>query len=274
MKALRLYLELAKARIVLLVLWTVGVGVRVGGGAWRVGALTLLGVGLAAAGAAMLNHWMDRDLDARMVRTRRRPLPSGRIRPSTVLLLGILHVLAGLGILLGVSGFATLLTALTVVLYTPLYTLHKRRSPHSAVIGSLIGAFPPAIGVVAVRGAWTVEATLLAALLFLWQPAHFWALAQVQKRDYRDAALPVLPLTHGRGWTDLMMVLYAGSLLPLVALFLPAGMVSPGEGVVIWGLTALLAGLSLGVLVGKVRHRTVFRFSTLYLIGVLLPLMV
>jgi len=271
MKGLQLYAELAKVRIVLLVLWTVGVGLRMGGAGWRVGALTLLGVGLAAAGAAMLNHWMDRDLDARMARTRRRPIPSGRIRPKAVLLLGLFHVLAGLTVLSGVSLSVVFLTGLTVVLYTPVYTLHKRRSPHSAVLGSLIGALPPAIGVVAARGTWTVEATLLSALLFLWQPAHFWALARMKQKDYEAAGIPILPRTHGAFWTDLLTALYAASLLPVVSLFFLIDGVPVWETLWAWWLTVGFAGICLGVLLGKVRPLLAFRYSTLYLVGVLLP---
>lgn len=271
MKTLRLYLELAKIRIVFLVLWTVGIGYRMGGGTFVEGLLTVLGVGLAAAGAAMLNHWMDRDVDARMPRTRNRPIPSGRVRPRTVFLLGTFHVLLGLALLTRISWTVVGLTTLTVLLYTPVYTWHKRRSPYSAVVGSLIGALPPAIGAVAARGTWGLEATLLFALLFLWQPAHFWALARMKTQDYGQAEIPVLPRTHGAFWTDLLTLLYAASLLPVVALFSLTGR-APLWGILwAWGLTLGFVGVCVGVLFKRTRPHLVFRYSTLYLLGVLLP---
>lgn len=270
---IRLFLQLVKIRIVLLVLWTVWVGMRVAGG----GPLTLmvgilLGVGMAAAGSAALNQWMDRDVDGRMIRTRNRPIPSGQIPSRYALIIGLVLVVSGVAITTGFSLKAGMLTALTVFLYTPLYTWYKRRSPHSAVLGSLIGALPPAIGVVAVHHTWRMEATLLASLLFLWQPAHFWALSRMRRDDYAEAQIPVLPVLWGERWTDLQMLLYGASLLPVVAGFPLFGLVSPIAGLWCVFLTIALLVVYGMVFLGKARPSQAFIGSNAYLLGVLLPL--
>ena len=273
------YLALTTPRIVGLVLFTAFVGLRVGSRgnpfSWGLGLMTLLGLGLAAAGAAALNHYMDRELDARMPRTARRPIPSGRIPPARALLFGL--ILSGTGILLlfiGVSPLAGLLTLLNVLLYTPLYTLYKRVSPYSAVLGSAIGALPPAIGWVAARGSWGLEAGLLFALLFLWQPAHFWALTLIPcvREDYRTSRIPILPLTHGETFTRLQTLLYACSLLPLTLLMYLAGI--GGQAFLVTALAGgtLYAGLALGLWLRRVQGGVLFRYSMLYLLLVLAPL--
>jgi protoheme IX farnesyltransferase len=183
------YLELTKPRITWLILMSTAVGYVFGLPAhgwldclhqianWRT-LHTLLGTGLMASGTAALNEWHERDADARMRRTAGRPIPSGKITPAAALIFGALISLIGfLELAFGANWQAAGWGAATLVSYLGVYTPLKKRSPVCTTVGAIPGAVPPAIGYAAARGALTVEGLALAAILFLWQFPHFYAIA-------------------------------------------------------------------------------------------------
>jgi len=175
----------------------------VGGPATRhwagaVAALLFMAVGAGAAGA--LNMWGDADIDAVMRRTSKRPIPTGRVAPSEALNIGLgLSILSVMMLGLTTNLLAAGLLAFTIFFYAVVYSMWlKRTTPQNIVIGGAAGAFPPMIGWVAVTGSISVEAVLMFALIFMWTPPHFWALALFMRSDYDDAGVPMLTVTHGR----------------------------------------------------------------------------
>ena len=171
-------------------------------------AILFIAIGGGASGA--LNMWWDADIDAVMRRTRGRPIPSGRVQPGEALTLGV--ALSGLSVMM--LGLATNLLAagmllFTILFYAVFYTMWlKRLTPQNIVIGGAAGAFPPVIGWVAATGSFSVEAWLMFALIFMWTPPHFWALALFMRSDYDDAKVPMLTVTHGRPATRLHILIY------------------------------------------------------------------
>jgi protoheme IX farnesyltransferase len=226
MKNIGLYWELAKPRILLMVLVTTALGFLLG--AHAVDSvlhfcLTLLGVGCATGGAAMLNNYLERDLDAKMVRTRARALPAGLIEPHRVLTLGVGLVLFGVLLLAWkvnlLTGFLVLLAGfLYVLVYTPL----KRITWLNTSFGAIPGAIPPMAGWVAATGRLDPGAWVLFAILFAWQHPHFFAIAWIFREDYRKAGFKMLPVVEPGGermfrQTILFSILLlAVSLLPTV----------------------------------------------------------
>lgn len=184
---------------------------------WGLLAVTLLGTTLVMASSCVFNNLLDRDLDAKMDRTKQRALPSGRIPVRHALAYAILLGAAGIGLLSWINALAAGLGLFGMFIYTVVYTRWlKRRSPLSTFMGAFSGAVPPAIGYVAVSGKMDLGAWLLFALLFLWQPPHFWALGVMRKEDYRRAGFKILPVVRGVRRTKWQMV-------PYVLLLLPAG---------------------------------------------------
>ena len=180
--------------------------------------LLLLATGASAsAGAAMLNHYLDRDLDALMKRTRHRPLPEARIAPtSSAAFLGLLLLGAGVGfasvLLNPLTGFSIFLGGLTyVVVYTAWL---KRRTSWNIVIGGFAGSAPALAGSAAATGTWTDGAIALAVLVFLWTPPHFWSLALMLREDYRSVGLPMLPKMDDPAYSARVVVVSAALLLP------------------------------------------------------------
>jgi len=201
---------------------------------------TLMGTVLVASGAATLNQWIERELDARMRRTARRPVASGRVEPGRARTLGILLSLAGIAYLLAVTGpLAALLATLTLLGYLLLYTPAKRRTPLCTLIGAVPGAMPPLIGWAAARGGLDPEAWMLFALVFLWQFPHFMAIAWMYRDDYDRAGYRVLPAGEAREafvsnqTLRAVVALVPASLLPVVA-----GYASP-----LYGLGAVILGI-------------------------------
>ena len=198
------YVELAKPRVAVLVLFTVGAGVLLADGRnfqFLVLLHTVLGTALVAAGASALNQWLERDSDALMRRTEKRPLPSGRLQALEVFLFGLLLGLVGvLYLALTLNRItAALVAAVTFVLYVAVYTPLKRRTPLNTLIGAVPGALPPIIGWCAVRGEITREAGVLFLILFLWQVPHFLAIAWIYRDEYARAGLRMLPVVDREG---------------------------------------------------------------------------
>ena len=177
-----------------------------------------VGIGLASACGATLNHVLDQRLDAKMARTRHRPLPAGRIDERDAIAFALVLGLAGICILvLLVNPLTAALTFLSVVGYALVYTVYlKRATPQNIVIGGAAGAAPPVLGWTAVTNEISGYALLLFLIIFTWTPPHFWALAVARKDDYAHAGVPMLPVTHGTEFTK-SFVLYYTSLLILVS---------------------------------------------------------
>ena len=197
------FLELTKPRVVVMVLVTTVVGFYLGShGAGDYARLlhTVIGTGLAAAGTLALNQFLEREVDARMERTRLRPLPDGRLQPIEALAFGA--VITGAGVLyltVAVGLLCGAVTAATVVLYLFAYTPLKLRSSLCVVVGAIPGALPPVTGWVAARGELGVGAWVLFAILFLWQLPHTLAIASLYREDYARAGIRVLPVVDPEG---------------------------------------------------------------------------
>ena len=207
------YLELTKPRVVALLVLTAVVGTLLSTpGMPPLDALVLgnLGIGLAAASAAALNHVLDRRIDAHMARTRNRPLPTGHLSYRRALAFALLLGVASMLILvLWVNVLTAVLTFLSLIGYAVIYTLWlKRATPQNIVIGGAAGAAPPVLGWDAVTGTIDPNALLLFLIIFVWTPPHFWALAIARRHDYAMVDIPMLPVTHGVEFTRLQVLLY------------------------------------------------------------------
>ncbi len=222
--AWRRYYDLTKPKVVALILFTALVGMLLaspGMVPWQPLAFGLLGIGLASAAGAALNHVVDQRIDAVMERTRNRPLPAGDMDTPHALFFAL--TLAGLSVLLLgtlVNPLTALLTFSAFIGYAVIYTMYlKRRTPQNIVWGGLAGAAPPLLGWTAVTGEVHTNALLLVLLIFVWTPPHFWALAIKRREEYARAGIPMLPVTHGVAFTKLQVLIY--SLMLLAVSLLP-----------------------------------------------------
>ena len=195
--------ELAKPRITTMVVFTTLVGFVTASTSspWTlVLAMALAGTGLVAAGASVLNQVIERDTDALMLRTRTRPIPSGRIRPAEARAFGALLTACGLVVLVGLCGpLAAAVAFATWASYLFAYTPLKRRTPLATLVGAVPGALPPVIGWAAARGSLDTGAFILFAILFLWQIPHFLAIAWLYRDDYARAGFRCCPCSTARG---------------------------------------------------------------------------
>jgi protoheme IX farnesyltransferase len=220
--AWRDYYALTKPGVVQLLVFTAVVGMFLatpGMVPWDVLILGSLGIGMAAASGAVVNHILDQRVDAQMARTRNRPLPTGRIQERDALSFALALGLSGLAILaLLVNALTAALTFLSLIGYAVIYTVYlKRATPQNIVIGGAAGAAPPVLGWTAVTGDVSGYALLLFLIIFTWTPPHFWALAIARKADYEKAEIPMLPVTHGEELTKSFVVYYT-ILLVIVSL--------------------------------------------------------
>jgi protoheme IX farnesyltransferase len=266
---LRDYISLLKLRIVALLDATaVGVMFPASHGHPHLTAIAavLAGGTLAAGGAHAINCWFDRDIDAEMSRTKRRPLPDGRIPPWHALTLGVVLNVVAFGILWGGANLLAALLALSgTLIYVFVYTIWlKRSTPQNIVIGGAAGAVPPLVGWAAATGGLDVTALALFGVIFFWTPPHFWALAQMIKKDYARAHIPMLPVVGARS-AKLQSILYA--ILAAVVSSIPFFTGSAGA-VYLAGAAVLGAGLvavTLLDLEGRRWTRRVFAYSIVYL---------
>jgi len=213
------YFALLKPRVMSLVIFTAFVGLLVAPVSLHpveaFAAVLFIAVGAGASGA--LNMWWDADIDAIMKRTQKRPIPSGRVTSGEALAIGL--GLSGLAVVmlgLATNLLAAGLLAFTIFFYAVVYSMWlKRWTPQNIVIGGAAGSFPPMIGWVAATGNISVEAILMFALIFMWTPPHFWALALFMKSDYHEAKVPMLTVTHGRRVTRNHVLAYTALLVPV-----------------------------------------------------------
>jgi heme o synthase len=263
------YLSLLKLRIVVLLDATaVGVMIPASHGHPRlVPVLAVLAGGtLAAGGAHAVNCWFDRDIDAAMSRTRRRPIPGGRIPAWHALAIGILlNILAFAVLWSGANLLAAALALMGTLIYIFVYTVWlKRTTPQNIVIGGAAGALPPLVGWAAATGHLDLTAFSLFAVVFFWTPPHFWALAQVIKADYARANIPMLPVVSGERSAKRQSVAYA--VLTAFVSVIPFLTRSAGEvylaGAVVLGVG--LVGLTVLDLSGRRWTRRLFAYSIVY----------
>jgi len=170
----------------------------------------LLGIGLAAASGAAINHVVDEHIDRIMDRTRNRPLASGDLDQKSALIFALSIGVLGIAILIVFVNFLTaILTFFSLVGYALIYTMYlKRATPQNIVLGGAAGAAPPLLGWTAVTGSVGTEALLLFLIIFVWTPPHFWALAIRRREEYAKADIPMLPVTHGVNFTKIQILLY------------------------------------------------------------------
>jgi protoheme IX farnesyltransferase len=238
------YLILCKPRVVVLIVFTAVVGMFLAVPGWPPLVAMLagtLGIGLAASSAAAINHLLDRRIDAKMKRTKHRPLASGQLTERNVLIFALsLGVMAMVILILWVNTLTAILTFLSLIGYAIVYTAWlKRATPQNIVIGGAAGAAPPVLGWAAVTGSVDPQAMLLFLIIFIWTPPHFWALAIYRKEEYALVDIPMLPVTHGAAFTRLQILLYTILLVIVTTLPYLTGM----SGLVyLAGVTVLNAG--------------------------------
>jgi protoheme IX farnesyltransferase len=218
------YLALCKLKVVAVMLLTLVVGFCLASPSAPESALLLLtslGVGLAAASAAAVNHVLDFNIDCRMARTARRPLPQGRISQRNALMFAAALGTSGIALLAStVNSLTAWLTLASLIGYAVIYTaILKRATPQNIVIGGVAGAAPPLLGWTAVTGSVDYQGLLLMLIIFAWTPPHFWALCIARRDDYARAGVPMLPNTHGVPYTQMQILLY--TMLTLVVTLLP-----------------------------------------------------
>ena len=230
------YVALLKPRVMSLVIFTALVGMLAAPGHMHpvmvFTSLLCIAVGAGASGA--LNMWYDRDIDAIMSRTTKRPIPSGRISPSEALTFGLVMSFFSVFVLgTLVNWFAAALLAFTIFFYAVIYTMWlKRWTPQNIVIGGAAGALPPVVGWVAATGSFAVEPWLLFLIIFLWTPPHFWALALYRNDDFVRAKLPMMPVVAGPDSTRLQILLYTVVLVAAAIAPWPLGYFDSAYGVV------------------------------------------
>ncbi|MBW2230754.1 MAG: protoheme IX farnesyltransferase [Deltaproteobacteria bacterium] len=266
------FVALTRPRVLMLVLLTAPAAMAIGREGWpEPGVLigVVLGTALIGGGCGALNAWIERERDAKMKRTMDRPLPTGRLKPRQALIFGLLTSGLGLGLLLAVGGgLSATIGALTLLHYIFVYTLWlKPRSPQNIVIGGAAGATAPLIADAAVSGTIGVWSLVLFAIIFLWTPPHFWAIALYRKDEYAAAGFPMMPIVVGNAATRKKMLAYAFVLWPVTLIPWMGGALGP-----IYGLTALLTGGYFVASIARARRiarieedRRVFAISIVYL---------
>ena len=245
------FCELAKPRVVLMVLITAFVGFYVGSAdlpQYSKLLKMLLGTALAAGGTLALNQFIERRSDALMARTRHRPIPDGRLTPAEAFWFGFAGTIAGLAYLaLAVNLISAGITALITVTYLLLYTPMKRKSPLCLIVGAVPGALPPVIGWVAARGTLDIDAWVLFAILFLWQVPHTLAIAWVYREDYAKAGIQFLPVIEpGGSSTNRQIISHCAALLAVSLLPTLLGL----AGAVYFGVAFVMG---IGFLVSVIR---------------------
>ena len=275
------YLELTKPRVVALIVLTAVIGSLLatpGLPPWRALWFGNLGIALAAASAATINHVLDRRIDAHMARTRGRPLPTGALDYRQAMAFAATLGIASIVVLVClVNTLTAVLTFASLIGYAVVYTVWlKRATPQNIVIGGAAGAAPPVLGWAAVSNTVDPHALLLFLIIFAWTPPHFWALAIARRHDYAKVDIPMLPVTHGVEFTRLHVLLYTVILSLVTLLPYLTGM----SGLIYLAAALVLSGRFLWhAVVLKVTRRDdlpmrVFRFSISYLMWLFLALLV
>ena len=270
------YFALLKPRVMTLVVFTAACAMVAAPGTIHpfLGFTAILCIAVAAGASGALNQWYEADIDALMKRTANRPLPAGKMAPFDALSFAIALSVGSVAIMgLAVNWVAAFWLAVSVLFYVIVYTVWlKRRTPQNIVIGGAAGAFPVIVGWAAVTGDTSLLAWLLFAIIFLWTPPHFWALALFMEADYSKARVPMLPVTHGMAHTRKQILGYSALLVPVT--IAPAVLGLTGWA---YGGTAVTLGIIFMAMAVKVARSTatkpadmaaekqLFKFSLLYL---------
>jgi protoheme IX farnesyltransferase len=272
-----------KPRVMFLVVFTALVGMVVGPAGTHpvIAFASLLMIAVGAGASGCLNMWWDADIDALMTRTAKRPIPAGKIRPDEALAFG-LALSGGSVLVLGIvaNWLAAGLLAFTIAFYVVIYSMWlKRATPQNIVIGGLAGALPPVVAQAAVAGTVGIESLVLCAIIFIWTPPHFWALALVKSGDYARAGIPMLPNVAGPDATRRQILVYTLLLAPLGVV--PVALAFGGLA---YAVVSVVGGLGMTALAVQVfRHREgeiaarfayqLFGFSILYLFALFATLL-
>ena len=279
------YFELLKPRVMSLVIFTALVGLLVApvGVHPVVGFASVLCIAVGAGASGALNMWWDADIDVKMARTRGRPVPSGRVSAQEALAVGLgLSILSVAMLGLFANWLAAGILAFTIFFYAVVYTMWlKRSTPQNIVIGGAAGAFPPMLGWAVATGGVSVEAVLMFAVIFLWTPPHFWALALYRNGDYERAEVPMMPVVAGPEKTRRQIFWYS---IALAAVAVAPAFTSVGGAFYLIVSAALSAefvrrawyvGFRAEVAAeadGHKAEKKLFKFSILYLFLIFLPL--
>lgn len=272
--------QLLKPRVMSLVIFTgfVGMFMAPGGIHPLLFVISLFAIAAGAGASGAINQWYDRDIDAVMERTRGRPVPSGAVEPAEALSFGlVISTLSVLLLGLASNWLAAGLLAFTIFFYGVVYTIWlKRSTPQNIVIGGAAGALPPVIGWAAVTGGLSIEPLVLFAVIFMWTPPHFWALALFRNDDYRRAGVPMMPVVAGEAETRRQILVYAVLLAPLALVPAFIGMTSMVYGIVVaaLGLNFIRLSMDLYRRPDDVAARRLFAFSILYLFLLFLLLVI
>ena len=272
------FIALMKPRVMSLVVFTTVIGMMIAPTmphpVLMVIAIFAIAAGAGASGA--INQWYDRDIDAIMKRTQSRPLPAGKVDPDEALTFGvIISLLSVLVLWFAANVLAAALLAFTIFFYAVVYSVWlKRSTPQNIVIGGAAGAFPPAIGWLAAGGGLTIEPLILFAIIFIWTPPHFWALALVKNEDYTKAGIPMMPVVAGARSTINQILAYSLVLAPFAVLPAVLGMASMVYGVVAAGLGAgfVFYAIRLKREASDANAMALFKYSILYLFLIFLAL--
>jgi protoheme IX farnesyltransferase len=269
------FVQLLKPRVMSLVVLSALAGMLLAPGHVHpvIGFASLLAIAVGAGAAGALNMWYDADIDAVMIRTRGRPIPSGRIDRDLALGFGLtLAAFAIVTLGLVANWLAAALLAFTIFFYIVIYSMWlKRTTPQNIVIGGAAGALPPIVAYAAATGSVSVASVVLFAIIFMWTPPHFWALALVKSGDYARAGIPMMPNVKGADHTRLEILVYSLLLAPLGALPFALGFASVLYGMLACVLGALFVALALRVYrqrqgeAAEKAAKQLFAFSILYL---------
>ena len=275
------FLALCKPRVTMLIVFTAMIGMFLAT-PYMVPLNILLaatiGIGMASGAAAAFNCLVEQAIDAKMARTRGRPLPTGQVTSSQTFIFASIMASIGLAILyIFVNPLTMWLTLATFVGYAVIYTIFlKPATPLNIVIGGLSGAMPPALGWAAVTGTVSAEAWVLVLIIFAWTPPHFWALALYRREEYAKSGLPMLPVTHGEEYTRLQILLY--TIILFVVTVLPFAMRMSGfiylGSMLILNAVFMWYALSLYKKYSDSLARSMFKYSILYLTLIFAALLV
>ena len=270
------FFELMKPRVMSLVVFTTLVGMYMS--PYQIhpvlSSISLLSIALGAGSAGAINQWIDRDIDKIMLRTKERPIPSGRIDPAEAITFSLVTSLISV-ILLGLASnwLAAFLLAFTIFFYAVIYSIFlKRKTAQNIVIGGIAGSLPPVIGWAAMTGSIGFLPCLLFLIVFLWTPPHFWALALVKSEDYTRAKIPMMPNIVGEKSTKLQIIMY--SFLVLISSILPNIFGFAGNVYLLvslpLGLIFLTFALTLMIFPKNKLEMHMFGYSIFYLFGIFL----
>jgi protoheme IX farnesyltransferase len=269
---MRDYIQLTKPRITWLILMSTAIGFYFGASpawTWSVLIHTIIGTGLIASGTAALNQWWEREADARMHRTEKRPLPAGRISARGALWFAIgLSVLGFAELWVGANSLTAWLGFFTLATYLFIYTPLKQRTPHSTTVGAVPGAMPPVIGYAAAAGVVDERAIALFAILFLWQFPHFYSIAWLYREDYSSAGIKMLPVVDPTGARTVRHILTCALLLVPISM-VPSYLHMTGRlylaGAMLLSLMYLYYGMRIAREHSRLRARAVLMASIVYL---------